>query len=114
MRKLLEGSPFTPEWRYDSIGEAKANISYPFFSCGKLPCSRSELLSLLQREIRRHDFSYFIENPPSIAQGGRGVCVPGCAACKVRINTMPQFLDHLVNDVLPKAIANLKAQSDQG
>jgi hypothetical protein len=59
---------------------------------------KSELLHLLQQEIRRHDFSTFIDEPPSIAQGGRGVCVPGCPACKVRINTMPQFLDHLANE----------------
>jgi len=62
---------------------------------------------LLQQEIRKHDFSYFIDQPPSVAQGGRGVCVPGCPACKVRINTMPQFLDHLANDV-PKIIEGLK------
>jgi hypothetical protein len=69
---------------------------------------KSELLRLLQQEIRRHDFSYFIDQPPSVAQGGHGVCVPGCPACKVRINTMPQFLDHLANDVLPKVIEALK------
>jgi hypothetical protein len=69
---------------------------------------KSELLRLLQQEIRRHDFSTFIDQPPSVAQGGRGVCVPGCPACKVRINTMPQFLDHLANDVLPKVIESLK------
>lgn len=70
---------------------------------------KSHLLFLLQEEIRRHDFSYFIDQSPSVAQGGRGVCVPGCSACKVRINTMPQFLDHLANDVLPKVIEGLKA-----
>ena len=69
---------------------------------------KSELLRLLQQEIRRHDFSTFIDQPPSIAQGGHGVCVPGCPACKVRINTMPQFLDHLANDVLRKVIDGLK------
>jgi hypothetical protein len=69
---------------------------------------KSELLRLLQQEIRRHDFSTFIDEPPSMAQGGRGVCVPGCPTCKMRINTMPQFLDHLANDVLPKVIDGLK------
>lgn len=71
---------------------------------------KSELFRLLQQEIRRHDYSTFIDEPPSVAQGGRGVCVPGCPACKVRINTMPQFLvDHLANDVLPKVIEGVKA-----
>lgn len=41
---------------------------------------KSELLSVLQEEIRRHDFSYFIDEPPGVARGGRGVCVPGCSS----------------------------------
>ena len=36
---------------------------------------KSELLRALQQEIRRHHFNYFIHEPPSIAQGGRGVVV---------------------------------------
>jgi len=37
---------------------------------------KSVLLRALQQEIRRHDFSYFVDQPPSVAQGGRGVVVP--------------------------------------
>jgi hypothetical protein len=62
---------------------------------------KSQLLAALKTEIHRHDFSSFIENPPSVAQGGAGVVVPGCPTCKKRLNTMPQFLDHLCDDVLP-------------
>jgi hypothetical protein len=69
---------------------------------------KSELLSLLQHEIRKHDFSIFIDQPPSIAQGGRGVCVPGCPACRKQLQTMNQFMDHLANDVLPKVIEGLR------
>jgi hypothetical protein len=36
----------------------------------------SELLRVIQQEIRRHDFSYFVDQPPTVAQGGRGVVVP--------------------------------------
>jgi hypothetical protein len=43
---------------------------------------KSDLLRLLQQEIRRHGFDYFIDEPPSIAQGGKGVVVPGCPACR--------------------------------
>src|SRR5258708_7966312 len=68
---------------------------------------KSELLRALQQEIRRHDFNYFIDEPPSIAQGGRGVVVPGCPACKKRINTMNQFLHHLADDVMPALIERL-------
>ncbi len=68
---------------------------------------KSELVRALQQEIRRHDFNYFVHEPPSIAQGGRGVVVPGCPACMKRINTMSQFLDHLADDVLPALIEKL-------
>jgi hypothetical protein len=45
---------------------------------------KSQLLLLLQQEIRRHDFNYFIEDPPSVAQGGNGVVVPG------RVSGLPE------------------------
>jgi hypothetical protein len=43
---------------------------------------KSELYAALRREIHRHDFSTYADEPPSIAQGGRGVVVPGCPTCK--------------------------------
>jgi hypothetical protein len=46
---------------------------------------KSELLAELRTEIHRHDFSHFVDDPPSIAQGGRGVVVPGCPTCKKKI-----------------------------
>jgi hypothetical protein len=64
---------------------------------------KSVLLAAIQAEIQRHDFSHFIDEPPSIAEGGKGVVVPGRPACKTRINTMSQFLDHLTNDAMPRA-----------
>jgi len=36
---------------------------------------KSVLLSAIQKEIQRHDLSYFVDNPPSVAQGGKGVVV---------------------------------------
>ena len=63
--------------------------------------TKPELLRALQTEIHRHTFDYYVENPPSMAEGGKGVVVPGCPACRKRINTMAQFLDHLSQDVLP-------------
>jgi hypothetical protein len=70
----------------------------------------SVLLAAIQAEINRHDFSHFIDEPPSIAQGGKGVVVPGCPACRKRINTMPQFLDHLANDAMPELLERLTSQ----
>lgn len=52
---------------------------------------KSELLRVLQQEILRHDFGYFVDQPPSIAQGGKGFIVPGCPARMKRINTVNQF-----------------------
>jgi hypothetical protein len=70
---------------------------------------KSLLLAAIQKEIHRHGFSYFIDEPPSVAQGGKGVVVSGCRCpgCRKRINTMTQFLDHLANDVMPELIGRL-------
>jgi hypothetical protein len=71
---------------------------------------KSKLLQALQTEIRRHDFSTFLTEKPSMANGGPGVVVPGCPACRKRINTMVQFLDHLADDVLPPLMDKLSNQ----
>jgi hypothetical protein len=68
---------------------------------------KSELLAALRAEIHRHDFSHFVDEPPSIAQGGRGVVVPGCPTCRKRLATVPQFLDHITDDVLPAVLDQL-------
>ena len=83
-------------------------LTFPV-SPAEAPDAQIPIALLLQQEIRRHDFSYFIDDPPSMAQGGRGVCVPGCSVCRKQINTMNSFVDHLANDVLPKLIDGLKA-----
>jgi hypothetical protein len=36
---------------------------------------KSALLDAIQKEIQRHDFSYFVDEPQSVAQGGKGVVV---------------------------------------
>ena len=72
---------------------------------------KSILLAAIQKEIHRHDLSYFVDEPPSVAQGGKGVVVSGCPACRKRINTMSQFLDHLTNDVMPALIERLARRS---
>jgi hypothetical protein len=70
---------------------------------------KSVLLVAIQKEIYRRDFSYFVDEPPSVAQGGKGVVVSGYPACRKRINTMGQFLDYLANDVMPELIDRLAA-----
>ena len=33
--------------------------------------------------------------------------VVGCVACKMRLNTIPQFMKHLAEDVLPSILADV-------
>jgi len=69
---------------------------------------KSELIAAIQKEILRHDFGTFVDNPPSVAQGGRGVVVvPGCATCMKRANTTTQFLEHIAKDAIPRLIEGL-------
>ena len=49
------------------------------------------------------------DEPPWVSQGGKGVVVPGCPMCKKRINTMPQFLDHLAEAAMPALLNRLSA-----
>jgi hypothetical protein len=70
------------------------------------------LLRALQQEIRRHDFNYFVHEPPTIAQDGRGVMVPGCPTCMKPINTMSQCLDHLAEHVMPALFDRLSSRSE--
>ena len=70
---------------------------------------KSVLLRELQKEIRHHDLSTFVDDPPSAVQGSKGVTVPGCSCCRERFGTIAQFLDHLTSDVLPAVINKLSA-----
>jgi hypothetical protein len=67
----------------------------------------SDLLRALQNEIRRHDFSTFLTEKPSMGNGRPGVVVPGCPACKKKFQTVAQFMDHLADDVLPPLLDRL-------
>ncbi len=64
----------------------------------------SSIVATSQRELKRHSWEHFVDNPPSIAKGGNGVVVPGCPACNKAINTMNGFVEHLANDVLPEIL----------
>jgi hypothetical protein len=51
---------------------------------------KSELLAELKKEIQRHNLSTFIDSPPSVAQGGRGIVVTGCPLCRKQFGTVAQ------------------------
>lgn len=63
--------------------------------------NKAKILLAAKTELMRHHLDTYVENPPSLAQGGKGVVVPGCTACRKRINTNQQFLRYLADDVLP-------------
>jgi hypothetical protein len=58
------------------------------------------IIAIIHAEMRRHKFDTYVEDPPSMTQGGRGVVVPGCSICKVRLSTIGQFVDHLTESVV--------------
>jgi hypothetical protein len=64
----------------------------------------SSIFRAAQRELNRHSMGHFVDNPPSIAQGGTGVVVSGCEACGKVIYTRNGFVEHLANDVLPRIL----------
>jgi hypothetical protein len=73
-----------------------------------LICAR--VMHTLQSEIRRHALSTFVDELPTMAQGGRGVVVPGCPACKKRLNTHGA---HWANDVFFSDVAALPTPSSK-
>ena len=72
---------------------------------------KSELLRALQAEISRHDFSTFLTEEPSMANGGPGIVTAGCPACRKRINSMSQFIRHINEDVLPPLLDKLATET---
>jgi hypothetical protein len=69
---------------------------------------KEAFLSVARDELQKHTFDTFVNNPPSVVLGGKGVVVPGCPACKKRLQTMNQFMDHLLEDVLPQIAIRLE------
>jgi len=63
--------------------------------------TKTRIFQSAKSELMRHCWDVYTDNPPSVAEGGIGVVVPGCTACKKRINTSDQYLRHLSDDVLP-------------
>jgi hypothetical protein len=59
-----------------------------------------KILNAAKTELMQHHWDAFVDDLPSVAQGGNGVIVPGCTHCKKRINTTDQFIRHLAEDVL--------------
>ena len=63
--------------------------------------TKIKILKNAKDELMRHSLDTFVDNPPSVAQGGSGVVVTGCPACRKRFQTINQLMYHLGDDVLP-------------
>jgi len=62
------------------------------------------IIKAVQTELQRHTFDTFMDEPPSIVRGGKGVVISGCPACKKQLQSVNQFMYHLLDDVLPATI----------
>jgi hypothetical protein len=67
------------------------------------------ILAAAQQELMRHHWDTFSTQPLTIAQGGTGVIVPGCVACRKLLYTNNQYLSHLALDVLPEILEKMGA-----
>lgn len=47
--------------------------------------NRDAILQAAQKELMKHHWDTFCTQPLSIAEGGKGVIVPGCVHCKKSI-----------------------------
>jgi hypothetical protein len=57
---------------------------------------RAKLLEIVRSEFHKHRFDFYAESVP---HSNRPVIVPGCPLCKVRLQTVSQFVDHLCEKV---------------
>jgi Fe-S oxidoreductase len=62
---------------------------------------RNRIIEIARDELVKHSLDTFVDDPPSIAKGGRGVVVTGCPGCRKQFQSVNQFVNHLVDDVLP-------------
>jgi hypothetical protein len=76
----------------------------PAADANEKPNLKAKILEAAQQELMRHTWDTFVNNSPSMAQGGKGVVVPGCTACRKILYSDHQYLSHLAVDVLPQIL----------
>jgi len=42
--------------------------------------TKEKILAATKHELMRHDWNTYVDEPPSMAQGGKGIVVVGCEA----------------------------------
>jgi hypothetical protein len=63
--------------------------------------TKIRIVELAKAEFVRHKWDVFEDESPPAGAGGSGAVIPGCPACRKRINTLDQFFRHQSEDVLP-------------
>jgi hypothetical protein len=53
--------------------------------------TKARIFQSAKSEFIPHTWDTFVDNLPSIAEGGNGVVIPGCPACRERINANDQY-----------------------
>ena len=57
------------------------------------------LHSILKAEFAKHKWDTFVDEPPSMTQGGRGVVCPDARFARCGCKTLSQFTGHLAEKV---------------
>ena len=65
---------------------------------------KNKILAAAKEELLKHSLDTFVDEPPSVAKGGKGVVVTGCPECRTKFGTVNQLMHHLSDDVLPKIL----------
>src|SRR6266404_7848134 len=75
------------------VNSCKLRFPFPLHSNRREPSvKKSKLLKALQQEILWRDFDYFVDEPPSIAQGGRGLVVASAGRRPYSVVRNPIYL----------------------
>jgi hypothetical protein len=73
---------------------------------------KAKIVLTAKAELMRHSWNSFVDEPPSVADGGQGAVVMGCPRCRKQLNTVDQYLRHLADDILPRILD--RALADAG
>ena len=71
---------------------------------------RDELIRIAREQMQKHSFDTFVDDPPAVAQGGRGHVVSECPVCKTKFQSLNQFMEYLASDVLPIIVDRVMAE----
>jgi hypothetical protein len=63
--------------------------------------TKEKILAAAKTELLKHSLGTFVDGPPSIAEGGKGVVVSGCPACSKAFGTVNQLMQQIADDALP-------------